>query len=208
MSIRRIVLAMIVAILLSNAAMAQREETGLFEATIEETTEEAVLELDHAHAPESIHGSHAESAHASAGRPVTVRTAPEQASATLKNVTWELLSRMAAQLLSGNRAALLSGNEPEVLSENQTNLASGNKVQLLSGNHVSMFSNIQIDIHISGVPNPAEVMSGSREIRIEARPMVRPELRDERDRPQAEFQRPVPDVDVDRDRAFDSPRDE
>jgi hypothetical protein len=103
------------------------------------------------------------------GQPVTVRTAPEQASATLDNVTWELLSRMAAAFLSGNRAELLSGNKPEVLARNETKLVSENELQVLSGNKISLFSNIKIEIHVSGVPNPAEMMGGRREIRIESR---------------------------------------
>lgn len=184
-------------------AHAHEDEPSIF--TIEEdaaeepghAVEEAATGAEHAHAHEEPHGGQE--------RP-RVRQAPEKASASLEHVTWELLSRAAAQLLSGNRATLLSGNEPEVLSDNQTNLASGNELQFLSGNKISLFSNIKIEIHISGVTRPADLMGGRREIRVETSDAPQLELhrerRDEpreipRDRPPSEFRRPVPEFELD-----------
>ena len=134
------------------------------------------------------------------GQPVTVRTAPEQASATLDNVTWELLSRMAATFLSGNQTELLSGNKPEVLARNETKLVSENELQVLSGNKISLFSNIKIEIHVSGVPNPTEMMGGRREIRIERRlrepEIVRPDTAPEVDVIDPETDLPVEEVEM------------
>jgi uncharacterized protein (DUF2345 family) len=134
--------------------MAQQEEPQRIDLAVEAEA----TDVEHAQAQRDVRGEQA--------RPLTVREAPKQASATLDNVTWEFLSRMAAQFLSGNRASLLSGNEPELLSGNQTNLASGNELQLFSGNKINLFSNIRIEIQVSGFDDPQEVMSGNAELRI------------------------------------------
>ena len=191
MLINRLAFSGIVVALLSTSAMGQQDQTSAFDVV----TEEEAVEVGHSHGAEAMQRHEG---------PVAVRTAPQEASATLENVTWELLSRMAAQLFSGNRAALLSGNEPEVLSENHTNVASGNQLQILAGNKVSLFSNIQIDIHITGLPNPAEMMGGRSEIRVETRNLPQIEPRElcgvpsetPREQPRIEF-REVPEIDSD-----------
>lgn len=180
MKTTRIAMSALAVALVVTTANAQQEVQSVESSSRTETIEE-----ENAQPQQPVHGERA--------GPNSARTS-KQATATLDNVTWEFLSRMAAQLFSGNRATLLSGNEPEVLSSNRTNLASGNELQLLSGNKISLFSNIRIEIQVSGVSDPKdakELMSGHG-VRIgrpgQTAPLEQPSVELEAEE--------VPDVDV------------